>query len=302
MKYFRLLEENKKIRLLAQLDEETLADLTSIHSDLTDITQIVLTSHIYSTSIKKTTEKILNNKSYQTYKIADIINSCKDTKSNLKMLTPISSPEIWAAGVTYKTSAMERRRESDTPDVYSKVYSAKRPEIFLKSTADRCSNPFESIGIRKDSQWNVPEPELAIVLYKGEILGYTIGNDVSSRSIEGENPLYLPQAKIYDKSCSIGPCIVMAESLPNPENLNIECTISREGNLVFQETTSTSLLTRSFEDLAKWLQLHNTVPDMTSLLTGTAIVPPPEFTLLENDVVRITVDQIGTLENPVLEV
>ena len=101
------------------------------------------------------------------------------------MLTPISSPEIWSAGVTYKTSAMERRRESDTPDVYSKVYSAKRPEIFLKSTADRCSNPFESIGIRKDSQWNVPEPELAIVLYKGAILGYTIGNDVSSRSIEG---------------------------------------------------------------------------------------------------------------------
>ena len=227
MKYFRLLEDNKKIRLLVQLDEETIVDLTSIHSDLTDIIQIVLTSNIYSTSITKTTEKILNNKSYETYKIADIINSCKDAKSNLKMLTPISSPEIWAAGVTYKTSAMERRRESDTPDVYSKVYSAKRPEIFLKSTADRCSNPFESIGIRKDSQWNVPEPELAIVLYKGAILGYTIGNDVSSRSIEGENPLYLPQAKIYDKSCSIGPCIVMAESLPNPENLNIDSLLLR---------------------------------------------------------------------------
>lgn len=302
MKYFRLLEDNKKIRLLVQLDEETIVDLTSIHSDLTDIIQIVLTSNIYSTSITKTTEKILNNKSYETYKIADIINSCKDAKSNLKMLTPISSPEIWAAGVTYKTSAMERRRESDTPDVYSKVYSAKRPEIFLKSTADRCSNPFESIGIRKDSQWNVPEPELAIVLYRGAILGYTIGNDVSSRSIEGENPLYLPQAKIYDKSCSIGPCLVITESLAHPENLSIECTISREGNLVFQETTSTSLLTRSFEDLASWLQLHNRVPEMTSLLTGTAIVPPPEFTLLQDDVVRITVDQIGTLENPVSEV
>lgn len=302
MKYFRLLEENKKIRLLAQFDEETTADLTSVHSDLTDIIQLALTSYISSTSITKTTEKILNDKPYETYKISDIINSCKDAKSNLKMLTPISSPEIWAAGVTYKTSAMERRRESNTPDVYSKIYTAKRPEIFLKSTAERCSNPFENIGIRKDSQWNVPEPELAIVLYKGEILGYTIGNDVSSRSIEGENPLYLPQAKIYDKSCSIGPCFVTSESLPYPENLNIECAISRKGNLVFQETTSTSLLTRSFEDLANWLQLHNPVPNMTSLLTGTAIVPPPEFTLLQNDVVKITVDQIGTLENTVVEV
>ena len=302
MKYFRLIEENKKIRLLAQFNEESIADLTSVHSDLTDITQLALTSHISSTSITKITEKILNNKPYETYKISDIINSCKDTKSNLKMLTPISSPEIWAAGVTYKTSAMERRRESNTPDVYSKVYTAKRPEIFLKSTAERCSNPFENIGIRKDSQWNVPEPELAIVLYKGEILGYTIGNDVSSRSIEGENPLYLPQAKIYDKSCSIGPCFVTSESLPYPENLNIECAISRKGNLVFAETTSTSLLTRSFEDLVNWLQLHNTVPDMTSLLTGTAIVPPPEFTLIQNDVVKITIDQIGTLENTVVEV
>jgi len=302
MKYFRLIEENKKIRLLAQFDEESIADLTSVYSDLTDITQLAFAAHISSTSITKTTEKILNNKSYETYKITDIINSCKDTKSNLKMLAPIHSPEIWAAGVTYKTSAMERRRESDTPDVYSKVYLAKRPEIFLKSTAARCSNPFDNIGIRKDSKWNVPEPELAIVLYKGKILGYTIGNDVSSRSIEGENPLYLPQAKIYDKSCSIGPCIVTSESLPNPENLNIECTILRKGNLVFEETTSTSLLTRSFEDLANWLQLHNTVPDMTSLLTGTAIVPPPEFTLIQNDVVRITIDQIGTLENTVAEV
>ena len=197
---------------------------------------------------------------------------------------------------------MERRRESETPDVYSKVYTAERPELFLKATQERCVGPFESIGIRADSEWNVPEPELAFVLFRGEILGYTIGNDVSSRSIEGENPLYLPQAKIYDKSCSIGPCFVTSESLPYPENLNIECAISRKENLVFAETTSTSLLTRSFEDLVNWLQLHNTVPDMTSLLTGTAIVPPPEFTLIQNDVVKITIDQIGTLENTVIEV
>ena len=302
MKYFRLLEDNKKIRLAVQIDEDTIADLTSALPNLTDISQLILTSNITSESIIQTTEKILNKNPYDTYNVLDLMDLCQDKKSNLKMLTPVSSPEIWAAGVTYKTSAMERRRESDTPDVYSKVYTAKRPEIFLKSTANRCSNPFENIGIRNDSKWNVPEPELAIILYDKKILGYTIGNDVSSRSIEGENPLYLPQAKIYDKSCSIGPCIVLAESLPNPENLSIECTILRKENLVFQETTSTSLLTRSFEDLSNWLQLHNTVPNMTSLLTGTAIVPPPEFTLLQNDVVKITVDQIGTLENTVLEV
>ena len=302
MKYFGLLEDNKKIRLAVQIDEDTIADLTSALPNLTDISQLILTSNITSESIIQTTEKILNKNPYDTYNVLDLMDLCQDKKSNLKMLTPVSSPEIWAAGVTYKTSAMERRRESDTPDVYSKVYTAKRPEIFLKSTANRCSNPFENIGIRNDSKWNVPEPELAIILYDKKILGYTIGNDVSSRSIEGENPLYLPQAKIYDKSCSIGPCIVLAESLPNPENLSIECTILRKENLVFQETTSTSLLTKSFEDLSNWLQLHNTVPNMTSLLTGTAIVPPPEFTLLQNDVVKITVDQIGTLENTVLEV
>ena len=268
MKYFRLLEDNKKIRLLVQLDEETIVDLTSIHSDLTDIIQIVLTSNIYSTSITKTTEKILNNKSYETY----------------------------------KTSAMERRRESDTPDVYSKVYSAKRPEIFLKSTADRCSNPFESIGIRKDSQWNVPEPELAIVLYKGAILGYTIGNDVSSRSIEGENPLYLPQAKIYDKSCSIGPCIIDAESISNYEKFNINCKIIRNEKTIFNATSSVKSMNKSIPNLIKWLKQSNTLPIKSAFLTGTGIVPPPEFTLLENDQISISINEIGTLNNSVIKV
>ena len=181
MKYFRLLEDNKKIRLAVQIDEDTIADLTSALPNLTDISQLILTSNITSESIIQTTEKILNKNPYDTYNVLDLMDLCQDKKSNLKMLTPVSSPEIWAAGVTYKTSAMERRRESDTPDVYSKVYTAKRPEIFLKSTANRCSNPFENIGIRNDSKWNVPEPELAIILYDKKILGYTIGNDVSSR-------------------------------------------------------------------------------------------------------------------------
>ena len=227
---------------------------------------------------------------------------CQDKKSNLKMLTPVSSPEIWAAGVTYKTSAMERRRESDTPDVYSKVYTAKRPEIFLKSTANRCSNPFENIGIRNDSKWNVPEPELAIILYDKKILGYTIGNDMSSRSIEGENPLYLPQAKMFDNSCSIGPCFASLETIPNPQDLQVECVIARDEKEVFSGSTSTSEMARTCEEICEWLIKSNFVPDMTTVLTGTSIVPPPDFTLKEGDKVIISIENLGVLENDVIEV
>ena len=135
----------------------------------------------------------------------------RDGDGYYRLDRPFEPPEVWAAGVTYKTSEMERQRESDTPDVYAKVFTADRPEVFLKATPDRCVGPFEDVGIRSDSEWSVPEPELAFVLYRGEIVGYTIGNDMSSRSIEGENPLYLPQAKVFDRCCSIGPCFVTAE-------------------------------------------------------------------------------------------
>ena len=208
---------------------------------------------------------------------------------------------MWAAGVTYKTSEMERQRESDTPDVYAKVFNADRPEVFLKATSDRCVGPFEAVGIRSDSSWSVPEPELAFVLYRGEIVGYTIGNDMSSRSIEGENPLYLPQAKVFDRCCAIGPCFVTAEDI-DPMNLDISCSIVRDGQEVWTDQTSTSLMARTCEELADWLQRSNFVPDLTTVLTGTAIVPPPEFTLQEGDVVTITIAGIGSLENEVIEV
>ena len=181
------------------------------------------------------------------------------------------------------------------------VYEAERPELFFKSTADRCVGPFEDVGIRGDSTWNVPEPELAFTLYKGKIVGYTIGNDMSSRAIEGENPLYLAQAKLYDRSCAIGPCFVPAEGF-DPQNVTINCRIERDGETVFTGETSTAQMARTCQSLADWLLRHNSVPDMTTVLTGTAIVPPPDFTLDEGDVVLITIDGIGTLENGVVVV
>ena len=214
---------------------------------------------------------------------------------------PFEPPEVWAAGITYKTSEMERMRESDTPDVYSRVYTAERPEVFFKATPERCVGPYEAVGIRGDSDWNVPEPELAFVLFGGEIVGYTIGNDMSSRSIEGQNPLYLPQAKVFDRCCAIGPCFVTPNEL-DPSDLEIACSITRAGEEVWSDQTTTSLMARSCDELADWLQRHNLVPNMTTVLTGTAIVPPPEFSLREDDVVTITIDGIGILENTVVEV
>ena len=151
-----------------------------------------------------------------------------------------------------------------------------------------------------DSDWNIPEPELSFVLYKGEIIGYTVGNDMSSRSIEGVNPLYLPQAKVFDRCCSIGPCFVTAESVADPQNLGMTCTISRQGEEVFSGNASTSMMARTCQELAEWIQRHNFMPNMTTVLTGTAIVPPPEFTLKEGDIVRIHIEGIGLLENDVI--
>ena len=169
----------------------------------------------------------------------------------------------------------------------------------LKSTPHRTSGPFEPIGIREDSPWNVPEPELAFVLFRGEIVGYTVGNDISSRSIEGENPLYLPQAKLYDASCAIGPCVATPDVVGDPQDLDISCSIYRDEVDVFSGTTSTAEMARTCQELADWLLRHNHVPDMTTVLTGTSLVPPPEFTLQEGDVVSITIENIGTLENDV---
>ena len=220
----------------------------------------------------------------------------------LRLLSPLVPKEVWAAGVTYGLSRDERQKESSLPEVYARVFRSERPEVFFKATAERCVGPFDAIGIRGDSNWNVPEAELAFVLYQDEIVGYTIGNDVSSRSIEGENPLYLPQAKIYDRCCAIGPCVVTPAEIPDPHKLTVQCEIIREGNTIFSEQTSTAEMVRTCQELARVVRKHNPLPDGTVVLTGTGLVPPENISLLAGDRVKITIEKIGTLENPVIEV
>jgi 2-dehydro-3-deoxy-D-arabinonate dehydratase len=217
------------------------------------------------------------------------------------ILAPIDAQEVWAAGVTYLRSRNARMEESTQKDVYDQVYDADRPEIFFKATPNRVSAPGEAIAIRGDSGWDVPEPELALLLNSsGELVGFTIGNDVSSRSIEGENPLYLPQAKLYSGAASLGPTIVTVDEIADPRNLSIELTIRRDGAVLFRDETSTSQMHRTFDDLTNYLFRANEFPNGVFLMTGTGIVPPSEFTLEAGDEVTIAVEGIGTLVNPVV--
>jgi 2-dehydro-3-deoxy-D-arabinonate dehydratase len=302
MKFYRLIDAAGSQRLAVEDGDGQLHDLTSVDEDIIDVEELVRASSLSGVGIDALTGRLLEKTSAEAHDLAQIIEDSRSGDGDFLLDRPFDPPEVWAAGVTYKSSEMERRRESDTPDVYSKVYAAERPELFLKATSERCVGPFESVGIRPDSAWNVPEPELAFVTYKGEIVGYTIGNDMSSRSIEGENPLYLPQAKVYDRSCAIGPCFVTPESIGDPQDLSIRCVVSRDGAEVFSGETSTSLMARKCEELSDWLHRHNTIPNMTAVLTGTPIVPPPDFTLAEGDVVTIEIQGIGMLENDVMVV
>ena len=216
------------------------------------------------------------------------------------LLVPLDSQEVWASGVTYRRSREAREHESQVADVYERVYTAERPELFFKATASRAANPGEAVGIREDARWNVPEPELALILNaKGEIVAYTIGNDMSSRDIEGENPLYLPQAKVYDRCLGLGPHLITADEVPSPQNLQITLEISRQGQSVFRGETSTAEIQRRIEDLAGYLFRSHTFQTGAVLLTGTGIVPPDDFSLQAGDVVRIEIEGLGMLENPV---
>lgn len=215
------------------------------------------------------------------------------------LLTPMEgNQEVWGAGVTYLRSRQAREAESTTADVYAKVYDAERPEIFFKSIGWRAVGHGQSVRIRKDTTWNVPEPELTLVINAaGEIVGYTVGNDMSSRDIEGANPLYLPQAKTYDGSCGVGPGIrlVAAETLTS---LPISVQILRDGTVAFAGEVTTDNMKRMPEELVAYLFRETTFPHGALLMTGTGIVPPDDFTLTEGDVVRVTIDGL-TLENQV---
>ena len=218
-------------------------------------------------------------------------------------LPPLDAQEVWAAGVTYLRSRAARQEEAvDGGDVYARVYEAERPEIFFKASAKNTVGHLAAAGIRRDSRWNVPEPELGLALNPAmELLGFTIGNDMSSRDIEGANPLYLPQAKVYTASCALGPGILLAPSQAWPAT-TIRLRISRGGSAVFSGSVDTGQIKRSIAELVDYLGRSNSYPAGVFLLTGTAIVPPAEFSLQPEDVVSISIDGIGRLENRVIEV
>jgi 2-dehydro-3-deoxy-D-arabinonate dehydratase len=217
-------------------------------------------------------------------------------------LAPISRQEVWAAGVTYfrsRTARMEESKAAGGGDFYDRVYLADRPELFFKASPRRVAGPGQPVRIRKDSRWNVPEPELALVINRyAQIVGYTIGNDMSSRDIEGENPLYLPQAKVYAGCCGLGPC-VLVQSDPLAPTTRLRLEILREGVTVFAGETTLSNLKRSPRELVDYLYREDEFPDGCILLTGTGIVPPDDFTLALGDEIHITIDSIGTLTNVV---
>jgi 2-dehydro-3-deoxy-D-arabinonate dehydratase len=216
------------------------------------------------------------------------------------VLAPVVSQEVWAAGVTYYRSRDARIAESKDAgggSFYDRVYAAERPELFFKATGRRVVGPGAAVRIRSDAKWSVPEPELTLVLNAaGTIVGYTVGNDMSSRDIEGENPLYLPQAKVYDGSCALGPCVLLSAE-PLSKTTTIQVEIARQGKAVFTGSTTLAELKREPKELAKFLFRDNTFPHGVFLMTGTGIVPGDDFTLMSGDTIRIGIDEIGTLEN-----
>ena len=222
---------------------------------------------------------------------------------SVQLLAPVDAQEVWAAGVTYRRSKTARMEESETAaSVYDRVYDAPRPELFFKATALRVVGPDRAVRIRRDSAWNVPEPELVLVLNaRLELVGFTIGNDMSSRDIEGENPLYLPQAKLYDQSCAVGPWVALAAFMPPRTAIEIRLSIVRGGAVVFEGQTDVGQMHRTFEDLIEHLGRDNTFRDGAMLLTGTGIVPGSDFTLAPGDTVNISIDGIGTLTNSVVQ-
>lgn len=287
MRYYRH-QRNSDGRLLA-VDGDTTYDLTAVKPRVRRFRDLAAAADVADTCVDALAKDLLADAPVVEYSIVDLTR-------------PVAPEEVWAAGVTYQISEQAREKESSMAEIYLNVYDAERPEIFFKATPSRTVGPGEAIGVRGDSDWNVPEPELGLVLYDGSIVGYTIGNDVSSREIEGANPLYLPQAKMYDRCCSLGPCVVGAETIDDPQDLAMSMQITRAGETLYEEETSTAEMVRSCEELVDCWQAHNAVPELGVLLTGTSLVPEGEFTLEPADEVTIEIEGIGELTNPVTEV
>jgi len=231
----------------------------------------------------------------------DEVDVASDLPDGARVLAPVDEQEVWASGVTFERSRSARNEEAGPVDYYDNVYDADRPELFFKSTAWRVAGPDAPIGVRSDSGWDVPEPEIGLVAdSSGRLVAYTVANDVSSRSIEGANPLYLPQAKVYRGSCALGPCLVPVADAPAFADMEIRLLIERGGAELFHDGVPLTAMRRRPEELLDWLFRAMDFPAGVVLLTGTSVVPPPELTLLPGDVVTIEVPGLGTLVNPVV--
>ena len=294
MRYYRLPggeRSTASAALVAVDDDGTAYDLTSTSADLGSFTALCRAANANG----ETLDTVARNRIPD----ADVLD-VEDLDADA--LRPVVAEEVWAAGVTYRISEEAREAESGMPEVYLDVYENDRPELFFKATPSRTVGPRDAIGVRGDSEWNVPEPELGVVLHRGETVGYTIGNDVSSRAIEGENPLYLPQAKVYDRCCSVGPCVATPETVGDPHDLEMSLRIDRDGETMYEDATSTGEMATTCEELVSYLRKHNSLPETLVLLTGTALVPPETFTLVEGDEVTIDIDRIGRLVNDTVTV
>jgi len=247
-------------------------------------------------------DELVNREGLYSY-LEKATTSAKEVAATNDILAPIGSQEVWAAGVTYlrsRNARMEESKSSGGADFYDKVYEAERPELFFKSLPHRVAAHGEHVYIRRDSRWNVPEPELTLFINsKGNIQGYTVGNDMSSRDIEGENPLYLPQAKVYERSAALGPCLYVPKE-PLPLSSIIHMTIVRDGKEAYKGEVPVSQMKRGLMELAGWLYRETDFANGCYLMTGTCLVPPNEFTLQENDRVDIEIDGIGVLTNYIL--
>jgi 2-dehydro-3-deoxy-D-arabinonate dehydratase len=289
MRYYRV-ADGCESRLIAETADDAY-DLSSARSEITGFVDLARIASVMDRSIDSITDSLISD-----------APSTDPVSSSHRPQSPIVAEEVWAAGVTYRISEAARKSESGNPDVYQQIYNNERPEIFFKASPSRTVGPGEDVGIRSDSTWDVPEPELALVIYDGDIVGFTIGNDMSSRSIEGENPLYLPQAKVYDRCCAVGPCIATPATVGDPHNLDVEMAISRDGETIFEGDTTTAEMIKTCDDLVSHLGKSNQVPKTTVLLTGTALVPNDDFTLRPDDRIDISIEDIGVLTNTVREV
>jgi 2-dehydro-3-deoxy-D-arabinonate dehydratase len=289
MRYYRTVDAGES-RLVAVADDGPAHDLTAARPSLTDFGDLAHVADVAGQAVDDVARRLRDEA------------AAVPTPTDEDAAVPVVADEVWAAGVTYRISEAAREAESGVPDLYLDVYEADRPELFFKATGDRVVGPGEAVGVRGDSDWTVPEPELGVVLVRGEVVGYTVGNDVSSRSIEGANPLYLPQAKVYDRACALGPCVATAETVGDPLDTEMRLEIHRDDEVVFGGRATTADLVRSPADLVSYLTRHYTLPERAVLLTGTSIVPDEDVSLAPGDVVDIDVEGIGRLRCPATRV